>query len=164
VRKGESTYHHPLTEQQSPKPEFRHVKPLVPPHVASVETAVAGVVAEVADEATEVAEEGLSEVLEDDETLTMEVDDALAEEMDDDLTEKVDILRVDEGLKLVKVVLAVLVADDLTVLVEDDFTLLEVLLTVDDAALVLVLEAAPLAVRYQFVDGSPRHSPNVTAL
>jgi hypothetical protein len=136
------------------------VKPLVPPHVASVETAVAGVVEEAADEVTEEAEEGLSEVLEDDETLTMEVDDALAEEMDDDLTEKVDVLRVDEGLKLVNVVLAVLVADDLTVLAEDDFTLLEVLLT----ALVLVFEAAPLAVRYQFVDGSPRHSPNVTAL
>jgi len=132
------------------------VKPLVPPHVASVETAVAGVVEEAAEE----AEEGLSEVLEDDETLTKEVDDALTEEMDDDLTEKVDVLRVDEGLKLVKVVLAVLVADGLTVLVEDDFTLLEVLLTLDDAALVL----APLAVRYQFVDGSPRHSPNVTAL
>lgn len=128
------------------------MKPLVPPHVASVETAVAGVV-----------EEGLSEVLEDNETLIKEVDDALAEEMDDDLTE-VDVLRVDEGLKLVKVVLAVLVADDLTVLVEDGFTLLEDFLTVDDAALVLVLEAAPLAVRYQFVDGSPRHSPNVTAL
>lgn len=132
------------------------MKPLVPPHVASVETAVAGVVEEAAEE----AEEGLSEVLEDDETLTKEVDDALTEEMDDDLTEKVDVLRVDEGLKLVKVVLAVLVADGLTVLVEDDFTLLEVLLTLDDAALVL----APLAVRYQFVDGSPRHSPNVTAL
>lgn len=135
------------------------MKPLVPPHVASVETTVAGVVEEAADEATEEAE-GLSEVLEDDETLIKEVDDALTEEMDDDLTEKVDVLGVDEGLKLVKVVLAVLVADDLTVLVEDDFTLLEVLLTLDDAALVL----APLAVRYQFVDGSPRHSPNVTAL
>jgi hypothetical protein len=70
VREGESTYHHPLTEQQSPKPEFRHVKPLAPPHVASVETVVAGVVEEAADEATEEAEEGLSEVLEDDETLT----------------------------------------------------------------------------------------------
>jgi len=85
--------HHPLTEQQFPKAEFRHVKPFVPPHVASVETAVAGVVEGVAGEATEEAEEG-----------------------------------------------------------------------VDDAALVLVFEAAPLAVRYQFVDGSPRHSPNVTAL
>ena len=129
------------------------MKPLVPPHVASVETAVAGVV-----------EEGLSEVLEDDETLTKEVNGTLAEEMDDGLTEGVDVLRVNEGLKLVKVVLAVLVADSLAVLVEDDFTLLEDLLTVDDAALAFVLEAAPLAVRYQFVDGSPRHSPNVTAL
>ena len=49
-------------------------------------------------------------------------------------------------------------------LVEDDLTLLKVLLTVDDVALVFVLEAAPSAARYQFVDGSPRHSPNVTAL
>lgn len=136
------------------------MKPLVPPHVASVETAVAGVVEEAAEE----AEEGLSEVLEDDEALTKEVDGTLAEEMDDGLTEGVDVLRVDEGLKLVKVVLAVLVANSLAVLVEDDFTLLEDLLTVDDAAPTLVLEAAPLAVRYQFVDGSPRHSPNVTAL
>lgn len=140
------------------------MKPLVPPHVASVETAVAGVVEEAVDEGTEEAEEGLSEVLEDDETLTKEVDGTLAEEMDDGLTEGVDVLRVDEGLKLVKVVLAVLVANSLAVLVEDDFTLLEDLLTVDDAALAFVLEAAPLAVRYQFVDGSPRHSPNVTAL
>lgn len=118
----------------------------------------------VVEEAAEEAEEGLSEVLEDDEALTKEVDGTLAEEMDDGLTEGVDVLRVDEGLKLVKVVLAVLVANSLAVLVEDDFTLLEDLLTVDDAAPTLVLEAAPLAVRYQFVDGSPRHSPNVTAL
>ena len=137
------------------------MKPPVPPHVALVETAVAARAVEAADKATE---EGLSEVLEDDETLTKEVDGTLAEEMDDGLTEGVDVLRVDEGLKLVKVVLAVLVANSLAVLVEDDFTLLEDLLTVDDAALAFVLEAAPLAVRYQFVDGSPRHSPNVTAL
>lgn len=88
---GESTYHHPLTEQQFPKPEFRHVKPPVPPHVASVETAVAArAVEEAVDEATE---EGLSEVLEDDETLTKEVDDALTEEVDGDLTGKVGILK-----------------------------------------------------------------------
>lgn len=49
-------------------------------------------------------------------------------------------------------------------LVEDDLTLLKVLLTVDDVALGFVLVAAPPAARYQFVDGSPRHSPNVTAL
>ena len=43
------------------------MKPPVPPHVALVETAVAARAVEAADKATE---EGLSEVLEDDETLT----------------------------------------------------------------------------------------------
>lgn len=30
-------YHHPYWEQQSPKPEFRHVSPFLPPQVASWE-------------------------------------------------------------------------------------------------------------------------------
>ena len=59
------------------------MKPVVPPHVASVETAVAArAVEEAVDEATE---EGLSDVLEDDDTLT--------EEVDGDLTGKVDVLK-----------------------------------------------------------------------
>jgi hypothetical protein len=47
--------HHPLPEQQSPKPDPKHVDPpLVLPHVASVETFLVGVEAAAVDERVEV--------------------------------------------------------------------------------------------------------------